>query len=138
MAGRKRGEVGGALARGRDRFESWRRSRQVGARIPEKLWSLAVRLADTDGLSRTASVLKLDYNALKKRVADGNPGFGSDRADSVAPRFIELSPSSLAAPSLAHSTECVVEFEDGSGARIRVCLRGCDAPDLVALCRNFR
>lgn len=133
MAGRKRGEVGGALARGRDRFEAWRRSRQVGARIPEKLWSLAVGLAETHGLSRTASVLKLDYNALKKRVAGRIAHPGADDSGSVAPGFIELSPSSL-----APSRECVVEFEDGSGARLRVHLRGCDAPDLVALCRNFR
>ena len=69
MAGRKRGEIGGALARGRDRFEAWRRSRNVGARIPEKLWSLAVTLADAHGVSRTASALKLDYNALKERIA---------------------------------------------------------------------
>lgn len=34
MAGRKRGEISGALARGQDRFEAWSRSRQTGARIP--------------------------------------------------------------------------------------------------------
>ena len=138
MAGRKCGEIGGALARGRDRFEAWRRSRQVGARIPEKLWSLAVGLVATHGLSRTASVLKLDYNALKKRVARSDVDSGSDEARSVSPEFIELSPSSLAPSALAPSGEFLVEFEDGSGARLRVHLRGCDAPDLVALCRNFR
>ena len=138
MAGRKRGEVGGALVRGGERFEAWRRSRQVGARIPEKLWSLAVGLAETHGLSRTASVLKLDYNALKKRVAGRNAHPGADDSGLVSPGFIELSPSSLAPSSLVPSRECVVEFEDGLGARMRVHLRGCEAPDLVALCRSFR
>ena len=122
MVGRKRGTIPAALARGRDRFEGWRRTCQVGTRIPEKLWSLAVSLADVHGLSRTASALKLDYNLLKKRVAAKN----SD-SSSAAPKFIELSP-----PLQAPSKECIVEFEDGSGARIRVHLRGCDAPDLVA------
>ena len=104
MAGRKRGEVGGALARGCDRFEAWRRSRQVGARIPEKLWSLAVGLAETHGLSRTASVLKLDYSALKKRVAGRNAHPGADDSGLVSPGFIELSPSSLVPSSLSPSS----------------------------------
>jgi len=71
--------------------------------------------------------LGLDYYSLKKRVEARH----SDSA-SVSPAFIELSP-----PSLAASGECVVEFEDGAGAILRVHLRGCDAPDLVALGRSF-
>lgn len=127
MAGRKRGEIPGSLARGRDRFEAWRRTQKVGARIPDRLWTLAVKLAEAHGLSRTASALKLDYSSLKKRVE-------SKDSDSVSvPRaFVEVSP-----PSLSASGECVVEFEDGSGASLRVHLRGCEVPDLVALGRSF-
>ncbi len=33
--------------------------------------------------------------------------------------------------------KCVVEFEDGPGAILRVHLRGSDVPDLVALGRSF-
>lgn len=129
MVGRKRGDIPGSLARGRERFEVWRRSRKVGARIPDRLWSLAVTLAEAHGLSRTASALKLDYYSLKNRVAGRN--FDSS---SVSPAFIELSP-----PPLVPSTnECVVEFEDGLGASIRVHLRGCAIPDLAVLCRSFR
>ena len=127
MAGRKRGEIPRSLAHGRDRFAAWRRTRESGARIPEKLWSLAVKLANAHGLSRTASALKLDYNALKKRVEAKN----SD-GTSAPEAFIELSPASPPA-----SGECMIEFEDGSGASMRVHLRGCDAPDLVALGRSF-
>jgi len=127
MVGRKRRDIPAPLARGRDRFEVWRRARKTGTRIPDKLWSLAVKLADTHGLNRTASVLRLDYYSLKKRVE-------ARKSDSlpVPPAFIELSPSSLAA-----SGECVVEFEDGEGASMRFHLRDCDAPDLVALGRSF-
>ena len=71
MVGRKRGDIPQSLVRGRDRFEAWRLSRKVGARIPDKLWSLAVTLAEAHGLSRTASALKLDYHGLKNRVAGG-------------------------------------------------------------------
>ena len=127
MVGRKHRDIPTPLARGRDRFEAWRRRRKEGTRIPNKLWSLAVKLVDIHGLNRTASVLGLDYYSLKKRVEARN----SD-STSVPPAFIELSP-----PSLAASGECVVEFEDGAGASIRIHLRGCDAPDLVALGRSF-
>jgi hypothetical protein len=166
MVGRRHCDIPAPLARGRDRFEMWRRTRQVGTRIPDELWSLAVKLADHDGISRAASVLGLDYYSLKKRVEAGNSGVtsvpsafvegsassdsafvegsassdsafveGSASSDSASarPAFIELSSSSLqGVPSMGVSNECVVEFEDGAGARLRVHLRGSDVPDLVA------
>ena len=86
MVGRKHRDIPAPLARGRDRFDSWRRTRKAGTRIPNKLWSLAVKLADGHGLNRTASVLGLDYYSLKKRVAARKSDstsvprrFGSDR-----------------------------------------------------------
>lgn len=127
MVGRKGLGVPTPLARGRARFEDWRRTRKAGARIPDKLWSLAVKLVDGHGLNRTASVLGLDYYSLKKRVEARH----SD-STSVSPAFLELSPLPVAAPR-----ECVIEFEDGSGASLRVHLRGGDASDLVALGRSF-
>ncbi|MFT5328726.1 MAG: hypothetical protein ACI8P0_006641, partial [Planctomycetaceae bacterium] len=130
MAGRRHREIPAPLARGRDRFEVWRRTRQAGTRIPDELWSLAVKLADHHGISRTASVLGLDYYSLKKRVAAGNSSVtsvpsafveGSASSDSASsdsasacPAFIEL--SSLQVPSPGASGECVVEFADGTGA----------------------
>ena len=125
MAGRKRSDIPAPLVVGRNRFEAWRRTRKVGARIPDELWALAVKLADAHGLSRTASALKLDYHSLKKRVA-------ARSFDSAPQAFIEFSPSAL-----TPSGECVVEFADGSGASLRVHLRGCETPDLVALGRSF-
>jgi hypothetical protein len=128
MAGRRHCEIPAALTRGRDRFEGWRRTRQAGTRIPDELWSLAVKLADGHGLSRTASVLGLDYYSLRKRVAARKSG-----STSVPSAFIEL--SSL--PSPGASGECVVEFADSTGASLRIHLSGCQTPDLVALGRNF-
>ena len=146
MVGRRHRDIPAPLARGRDRFEVWRRTRQVGTRIPDELWSLAVKLVDGHGLSRTASVLGLDYYSLKKRVAAGNSGVtsvpsefveGSVSSDSASarPAFIEL--SSLQVPSPGASGECVVEFADGTGASLRIHLSGCQTPDLVALGRSF-
>jgi len=123
MSGRKRREIPKPLSRGRDRFRVWRRSRQVGTRIPDHLWSLAVKLADAHGVNLTASVLRLDYYSLKKRI---------DSTASATPAFVELSP-----PPQSASGECVIEFEDDKGGSMRVHLKGYDAPDLVALGRTF-
>ena len=127
MGGRKRCEIPTLLARGRDRFEAWRRTREIGTRIPERLWALAVKLADAHGLHRTASVLGLDYYSLKKRVEPAN-----SHARSASTAFVELSP-----PPLAASGECVIELADGAGTSLRVHLKGYEAPDLVALSRSF-
>jgi hypothetical protein len=127
MVGRKRRDIPTPLGRGRVRFEAWRRTRKVGTRNPERLWSLAVKLSDAHGLNRTALVLRLDYDSLKKRVGSTN-----SRASSLTGAFVELP-----GPSLAAAGEWMIEFEDGAGASMRVHLRGCDAPDLVALGRSF-
>jgi hypothetical protein len=56
------------LVRASSRFQTWRRRRKGGSRIPPLLWSLAVGLARDHGVSRTATALKLDYYSLKKQV----------------------------------------------------------------------
>lgn len=112
-----------SLARLERRFTAWRKSRSVGQRIPHPLWKAAVQVASEHGLNQTASALKLDYYSLKKRV-DGN------RASSAS--FVEL-PS----PSYPVVSECVIELEDGRGARMRVHLKGQNVPDLLPLSRQF-
>lgn len=47
----------------------WREHAPVGAHIPETLWSRAVALAATHGVSKVAVTLRLDYTRLKRRVA---------------------------------------------------------------------
>lgn len=59
MGVRKRGDIPQGLARGQDRFKARRRSRKVGARIPHRLWSLAVKLAARDQGSRPGLQLDL-------------------------------------------------------------------------------
>jgi len=139
--GRRKREVARDLARGRARFGAWRKTRKPKCRIPEPLWALAVELADKHGLHPTAAALRLDYYSLKKRV---------EQARSPGPAFIELGPvPPIGAVSPATtggggrpgdapcaSGECVIELEDGAG-RMRVILKGYDAPDVAALARGF-
>ena len=132
MNGRKRRAVPARLARAQERFAKWRRTRKVGARIPQSLWVSATKLAGTYGVSQTATALGLDYYALKKRVEEKPPESAAARKSASTPAFVELGSPSLAAPG-----ECIVEFEDTAGARMRVHLKGSDTLDLVALSLRF-
>jgi hypothetical protein len=87
---------------------------------------LATDLAAAHGLCRTASLLGLDYYSLKQRTESAS-GRGQRPA-----AFVELSP-----PPLAYAGECIVEFENSLGARMRVHWKGYHAPDLAALGGSF-
>ena len=117
----------------RRRFEGWRRTRKVRTHIPERLWASAVKLATRYGIHRTAKVLRVDYYALKKRVEQGAAVIASRvPAKRATAEFLEL-PS---AP-WAGSGECSLELENAGGAKLRVHLKGFEAPDLAALSRSF-
>jgi hypothetical protein len=130
MRPRKTQAIPARLEAGRRRFERWRRARQGHSRIPEPLWTSAVKLAGAYGLCRTARTLGLDYNALKRRVqARGRP---NSSVRETATAFMEL-----VSPQQAGRTECLVELEDPRGAKMRIHLQGVEAPDLTALSRVF-
>ena len=115
------------LTRARSRFQAWRRGRrQPGSRIPKPLWALAVRLAKTHGVSRTATVLGLDYYGLKKQVEAA-----AEKPKSSKPAFVEL-PSPLGIGKQGR-----FELDNGAGARLCVQLVGYDTADVEALARGF-
>ena len=123
MGKRKSSEVPASLSRVERKFAAWRKERVVGQRIPESLWDLATEVAMEHGVSRTALLLKLDHYSLKKRVEDASTSGESP--------FIELPPVTPA------MSECVIEWEDVAGARMRVQLKGQSPPDLLALSHSF-
>jgi len=123
----------GRLEQVRRRFEHWRRSRQRGTRIPESLWASAVNLAGTYGIHRTAKALRVDDYGLKKRVEQKRAFSRGPPEDGSVPAFVEL-----ALPTETGSGQCLLELEDAAGSKMRVELRGFEAPDLVALTRSFR
>ena len=116
----------------RRRFENWRRTRKIRTRIPESLWTAAVKMAARYGIHQTAKALRVDYYSLKKRAdkeaacSAGLPETPSETA------FVEL-----AAPVRAGWGEWFLELEDGAGAKMRVHLKGAETPDLAALSRSF-
>lgn len=116
---------GSALAHAVQRFAHWRRTRQHRSPIPETLWGTAVATARTQGVNKTARTLRLNHDALKKRLE------AATRPPAPAP-FVELLP---AAP--APSYHCQVELERPTGARLRIQLTSPSPPDLAALTQSF-
>lgn len=78
------------------------------------------------GLSRTAKSLGLNYYDLKKRIA------ACAIAPSSAPAFIELSPAVVGS-----TPEYIIECDNQNGARMRIQIKGANAPDLNALAATF-
>jgi endonuclease YncB( thermonuclease family) len=112
------------------------------------------------GLSRTANALGINYQRLKNRLVakpDSGPASagaskrrrGREPSADVSARkgrtrFVELPAFASAADHFVASDlqsvpgECFLEWEDGSGAKLRLRLQGITAPDLAMLCRSFR
>ena len=114
-----------SLARVRWRFEHWRRTRPPHSRIPEALRTVALAAARTHGVYRTARTLRLNYTALKRRLA------GADGA-SAQPTFVELLPAArVGRPA------CTLELETARGTKLRIQLQGIAPPALTARSRTL-
>ncbi len=132
MSTRRGRGVPAQLENVRQRFERWRQARTVRTRIPEPLWAAAVEMAKEYGVNLTAKTLRVDYYRLKKRVEQEAASSTGAPCEGSTATFLEL-----AAPVVSRSGECIVELEDGYGAKMRVHLKGAEAPDLAALSRSF-
>lgn len=127
---RSKSKVPARLVRGRERFEKWRKTHKGYHRLPESLWSAAVKLAQTYGVNRTARTLRLDYNGLKKRLESTVAATPLDVAP--GPKFIELLPAELTT-----ATECALEYRRPDGTTIRIHFKGPQLPDLAALSHSL-
>ena len=116
----------------RRRFKQWRRTRKIGSRIPEPLWSAAVKLAELHGVHQIAKALGVDYYSLQKRLQEKSVSSSPMVASASEGRFVELAG---AVPMTAQ--ECILELEDIAGAKMRIHCKGMEAPDLAALSRSF-
>jgi len=110
-------------------FDRWRQSRRRGSRIPEALWRAAAEAGRAHGVSKTSQALGLDYYGLKKRV-EPPPEERPAIKPSSEIKFLEI-PLSVS----PGRPECVVEFEDGQGARLRVELHGAALAELETVAR---
>jgi hypothetical protein len=125
-------KVPGALSLARRQFEQWRNRQQGRKRLPPELWAKAVTLAQAYGLNRTARVLGVKHDSLKKHLET----VASDASDpgKAQAEFLELLPRQMNPSSL----ECTLEWEDAGGAKTRMQVKGVGIPDLVSFACLFR
>jgi len=109
-----------SLAEARRRFERWRKVRGVGGRIPHELWTAAVRAAAEHGAETVAADLDLDLGRLRHWVQ----AVGGGEAEAAPATFVELPVLGMAGMADAGASECMLEFEEPSGRRLRISLRG--------------
>ncbi len=99
----------------RTRIEHWRRHRDSRA-MPEKLWEAAVFLARLHGIAPISRALRLDYGALKRRVAGAEAG-----VEKRGPtRFVELGAESLLGRSTIDGPAVELWGADGSRLVVRL------------------
>ena len=116
-----------SLEEAKARFGEWRQSRKGKAPIPDELWALAVEVSRKEGVSRTATELRVEWNHLKRRLAAAS---GASRR-TAPPAFVEL-----VAPPTQLLAECTIELE-GRRGKLRICLNGAPASCLAALSREL-
>ena len=116
-----------SLEEAKARFGEWRQNRKGKAAIPDELWAIAVEVARKEGVSRTSTELRVEWNHLKRRMAAA-----SDASRRTAPpTFVEL-----IAPPTQSLPDCTIELE-GRRGKLRICLKGAPASYLTTLSREL-
>jgi len=116
-----------SLEEAKARFEAWRQNRKGKAAIPDELWAIAAEVARKEGVSRTSTELRVEWNHLKRRMsaaAEASP-------KPAPPAFVELvaaRPQSL--------PECTIELE-GRRGKLRIQLKNASASYLATLSREL-
>ena len=130
LVSQSRGEPAGqeALAQ---RFKTWRAGRRRGERIPEELWQAAAECARRDGLSATATKLKLSYYDLQRRLEAGGR---ARRSGSRGPVFVEVPVTPVPASGEDRGT---VELVQAGGTRLILRFPSASPNDLLPVVQLF-
>ncbi len=116
-----------SLEEAKARFEAWRQNRTGKAAIPDELWAIAVEVARKEGVSRTSTELRVEWNHLKRRMA----GAPEASAKPARPAFVEL-----VTPRPEQLPECTIELEGRRGT-LRIQLRNTSVSYLAKLSREL-
>ena len=121
----------------KQKFEEWRKTKKGRERIPERLCDAAVSLSNAYSINQIAREIRLSYSALKNRIIEKEEDPSIKNEDRIiervaAPTFIELD---FEQPAFV--SECIVEMQDTSGAKMRMCFKGKTDFDLLELGKAF-
>jgi len=119
--------TGPSLEEVQQRFERWREGKKRGTPIPAALWEDAVHLCTDHSLCKISSVLRLDYNVLKKRSQPARPDHFPESVTSSDFIALDLR-SSL--------PEFIVEMER-AGGRMRIHIKGAPGFHPLELMKTF-
>ena len=120
------------VARVRREINRWRSKKDRRcAPMPSRLWDEASLLAREHGVHAIKCALGLNYESLKRRVAEVGRRGG---ARATAAGFVELSGTPLLGP--AHAV--MVEVSDADGGRLTVQLGTGSGFDVAGLVEAFR
>ena len=112
-------------------FKHWRQIRRNRREpIPKKLWQQAAELSRQYSVSSVSKELRLGYTDLKERVY--GPSASKRPINKKDPAFIEIK---YQQPFL--TSEAIVEIEDKSGLKMRICFKGKPDVDLLILAKVF-
>jgi len=116
-----------SLEEAKARFEAWRQNRKGKEAIPDELWTTAVEVARKEGVSRTSTELRVEWNHLKRRMA---------ASPKVSPKPTPAAFVELVAPRTQSLPECTIELEGGRG-KLRIQLRNTSVSYLAKLSREL-
>lgn len=97
----------------RHRFETWRRGKKHGSRIPKSLWKAAVEVCAEHGVFRVSKALRVNYNDLKQRVV--GTGQMEKMPTPLKAGFVELSMGLR-----TQSVLCSVEIESEAYGKLKM------------------
>lgn len=112
-------------------FSAWRETKTGRARIPESLWAAAADLHYSFGLSvnKIAKSLRLNYSTLKTHIFQEQPA-AIDSVEKTSATFIEVEPAQP-------YSDCIIEMEQPSGVKMRMCFRGRVDPAALEIGKYF-
>jgi hypothetical protein len=126
-------EQSAALEKAWQLFARWRKSKTRRSRIPNDLWQTATDLYQTQGITinTIARRLRLNHTALKEKICGRTHSPAMDlSANDESNMFIEVTPP-------PECSDCVIEIENQSGLKMRMCFRGRADPAVISLGKYF-
>jgi hypothetical protein len=116
-----------SLEEAKARFENWRQNRRGKTAIPDELWAAAVEVAGKEGINRTSTELRVEWNHLKRRMVAASKA----STKPAPPAFVEL-----VTPRPQGLPECIIELESQRG-KLRIQLKNASASYLATLSRDL-